>query len=474
MSLASFAFLVAFLPVVAIVAHLLRDRFSPRTAQAWILLASLAFYSRSGWRYLLLLLASAAFNWAVARSFRSPRFGPAGRSRMLKLGLTVDILVLCVVKYAKFLLGPVVHSIGRDLALPTWAFPLGVSFYTLTQVMYLVDCYENLVPPNSAFDHATFVSFFPNVSLGPLVRAKLFVGQLGNLASPENRDDRLARAIALMAIGLFKKVVIADSFARVADAGYGHVGTLTTVGAWVTSLAYTFQLYFDFSGYSDLAFGAGRLLGVTLVRNFNAPYRAATVIEFWQRWHISLSNFITTYLYTPIIRGMGRVTINKAAVATLLAMTIAGLWHGPAWTFVLFGLLHGVGLATNQYWKRVKRPLPRPIAVVATFVFVNVTLIVFRSPSVATALQVAWRLVPVQRVMGLHDLVTTIPSAVMRIIALPIAFGCIVAFAGPTSDEIAATFRPSRLAGVAIFAMIVVSFMYMITGTGSDFIYRVF
>ena len=164
MPLASFTFLVAFLPVVAIVAHLLRDRFSPRTAQAWILLASLVFYSRSGWRYLLLLLASAAFNWAVARSFRSPRFGPAGRSRMLKLGLTVDVLVLCVVKYAKFLLGPVVHSIGRDLALPTWAFPLGVSFYTLTQVMYLVDCYENLVPPNSAFDHATFVSFFPNVS----------------------------------------------------------------------------------------------------------------------------------------------------------------------------------------------------------------------------------------------------------------------------------------------------------------------
>ncbi len=213
---------------------------------------------------------------------------------------------------------------------------------------------------------------------------------------------------------------------------------------------------------------------MTLVKNFNAPYRAGTVIEFWQRWHISLSNFITTYLYTPIIRSMGRVNIHKAAVATLIAMTIAGLWHGPAWTFVLFGMLHGLGLATNQYWKRIKRPLPRPIAVVATFVFVNLTLIVFRSPSVATALQVAWRLLPVQRVLGLHDVVAAIPSAVMRIIVLPIIFGCVAAFAGPTSDEIAVKFRPSWLAGLVVVAVIVVSFVYMITGTGSDFVYRVF
>src|SRR5215831_9588494 len=142
MPLASFAFLVAFLPVVAIVAHLLRDQFSARAAQVWILLASLAFYARSGPAYLLLLLASAALNWAVAQSFASPRLGPAGRSRMLKFGLTLIILLLCVFKYAKFLIGTAAHLAGRSVSLPNWTFPLGISFYTLTQVMYLVDCYE--------------------------------------------------------------------------------------------------------------------------------------------------------------------------------------------------------------------------------------------------------------------------------------------------------------------------------------------
>jgi D-alanyl-lipoteichoic acid acyltransferase DltB (MBOAT superfamily) len=474
MPLASFAYLVAFLPVVAIGAHVFRDWISARAAQVWILAASLAFYSRSGLRYLPVLILSIAFNWAIGQALMSPRFGPAKRKRLLLLGLSVDILVLWAFKYANFFLGIVGRFVGGNVTVPNWGFPLGISFFTLSQVMYLVDCYERLITPNSVFDHATFVSFLPNVTAGPLERAKHFVGQLRDLGSPENRDDRLARSIALIAMGLFKKVVLADSFARVANAGYGNVATLSTTEAWITSLAYTFQLYFDFSGYSDLAFGSSRLLGVSLVENFRAPYRARSVSEFWQRWHISLSNFITTYLYTPIVRSMGRVTIHKATIATLLAMTIAGLWHGPAWTFILFGIMHGIGLATNQYWKRVRRPLPKPVAWLATFAFINLTLIVFRSPSVESALRVARRLVSSERIFDVSSVVNAIPSAVMPMIVLPIAFGCVAAFAGPTAHEIAATFRPSKRAALGVAAIIVVSFMFMLAGTGSDFVYRAF
>ena len=469
MSIVSLAFLFGFLPIVVIGTHLLRDYVSARAAQVWLLGASLVFYAGGSVKFVPLLLASAAFNWAVAQGLGSDRFSQAGRKRLLVFGLTVDVLALCVAKYTNFIVG--VFGAGR---VAHWSFPLGVSFFTIAQVMYLVDAYEKLVPPNGAFDHFTFVAFFPNVTAGPLERVKHFVSQLRDLGSPDGRDERLARGIALMAMGLFKKVVIADSFARFADAGYANVSTLSTAAAWITSLAYTFQLYFDFSGYSDLAIGAANLLGIRLVNNFNAPYRSKTMSEYWQRWHISLSNFITTYLYTPIIRSMGRVNVHKACLAALLSMTIAGFWHGPAWTFVLWGLLQGTGIATYQYWKRLKRPLPDFAATVVTFLFVNLTMIVFRSPSVPTALRVAGRLVVAPSVFGIADVTHAIPSAVLRMIVWPIGLGCVLAFAGPTSQEITERIHVSRGAAVGVAGLVAVSFMFLLAGTGGDFVYRVF
>jgi D-alanyl-lipoteichoic acid acyltransferase DltB (MBOAT superfamily) len=473
MSFTSFALLLGFLPMVVIGAHLLRDRFSARAAQRWIVGASIVFYATNGVRYLPLLLASAAFNWAVARAMDKAA-SPSNRKRLLVFGLAVDILVLCAFKYVRFLAGMVGGIIGHDFALPSWAFPLGISFWTLSQVMYLVDCYEKLTPAGSLFDHTTLVSFFANVTAGPLERSKHFRPQLPEIAAAEGRDQRIVQGIALMALGLFSKVVFAESFARVANAGYAHAATLSTVEAWVTSLAYTFQLYFDFAGYSAMAFGVAKLLGLTLIQNFDAPYRAKTITEFWQRWHISLSSFITTYLYTPIIRSMGRVNIRKAAVATLIAMTLAGLWHGPAWTFVLYGTLHGIALATNQYWRRRKTPLPTLLAIALTFVFVNVSLILFRAPSLGAAAAFARRLLPVERLFDLSQIVTAIPSASAFMIAIPLVAGSIAAFAGPTSFEIAAKVQPSYRVAAGIAVLVGISFMFMLAGGGSDFVYRAF
>ncbi|HEV8448916.1 MAG TPA: MBOAT family O-acyltransferase [Gemmatimonadaceae bacterium] len=471
MSLVSVVFLFGFLPIVVIGTHLLRDFVSAKAAQAWILGASLVFYAGGSVRFLPLLLASAAFNWGVGRALSSPRYAQPTRKRIMIFGLTVDVLVLCVAKYTNFIVG--IFGGGR---VAHWAFPLGISFFTIAQVMYLVDAYERLIPASSAFDHFTFASFFPNVTAGPLERVKHFVGQLNDIGGQDGRDERLARGIALMAIGLFKKAVIADSFARVADAGYANVATLSIAGAWLTSLAYTFQLYFDFSGYSDLAIGAARLLGIRLVNNFNAPYRSRTMSEYWQRWHISLSNFITTYLYTPIIRSMGRgrVTVHKACVASLLAMTIAGFWHGPAWTFVLWGTLQGAGIAAYQYWKRLKRPMPDVAATIVTFLFINLTMVVFRSPSVPTALTLAGRLVYAPEVLGVGTVLNAIPSAAIRLIALPIAFGGVVAFAGPTSSELVEGFQLRRRAAAGVAVAVAVSVAFIVAGTGSDFVYRAF
>jgi alginate O-acetyltransferase complex protein AlgI len=475
MSLISFGFLLGFLPCVVIGVHVLRDRVSTRAAQALVLAASLVFYTLGGPTYVPLLIGSITFNWAVGRALGASGGTDTGRKRLLWLGLAVNILVLCTFKYVNFLLSGFGAFLGRPLALPNWAFPLGISFFTLAQVMYLVDVYERLVPANSFFNHATFVSFFPNVTAGPIERVKNVVGQFINLGAAEGRDERIARGIALMAMGLFKKVVIADSFSRIANAGYGTVSTLSTAEAWMTTLAYTFELYFDFSGYSDLAVGAGQLLGIRLIQNFNVPYRAKTISEFWQRWHISLSNFITTYLYTPMVRSMGRrVTIHKAAAATMIAMTIAGLWHGPAMKFILYGTMHGVALASNQYWKRRKTPFPPLLAIITTFTFVNVSLIIFRSPNLHTAAGMARRLLPADRIFSVAEIARAIPAAVVPMIALPIAIGSILAFAGPTSNDVASTFRPSYRAALAIVVLVVVSFIFMVAGARSDFVYRAF
>jgi D-alanyl-lipoteichoic acid acyltransferase DltB (MBOAT superfamily) len=196
--------------------------------------------------------------------------------------------------------------------------------------------------------------------------------------------------------------------------------------------------------------------------------------EYWQRWHISLSNFITTYLYTPIIRSMGKVNVHKACLAALVSMTIAGFWHGPAWTFVLWGVMQGAGIATYQYWKRMKRPLPDFVATAMTFLFVNLTMIVFRAPSVPTALRVASRLVVAPSVLGIADVTHAIPSAVLRMIVWPIVLGCVLAFAGPTSQEVAERVRVSRRAAVGVAGLVTVSFMFLLAGTGSDFVYRIF
>lgn len=474
MPLNSLAFLLGFLPLVVIVTHLLRDHGSPRAAQAWILAASIGFYAADGVRNLPLLLASVVFNWGVGRLIGSPRFTVRGRKRLLIFGVAVDIGYLCVFKYAQPLLVWILALDGSRGPSINPGFPLGVSFFMLTQVMYLVDCYERLIPANGFFDHVTFISFFPNITAGPLVRAKRFVPQLRDVAAASDRDTRLAAAITLLAIGLFKKVVLGDSFGRVADIGYANVGGLSTIGTWLTSLAYTFHMYFDFSGYSDMAFAAAGLLGVTLVRNFNAPFRAVTISDFWQRWHMSLSSFISTYLFTPLVRTMGRVTVHTSALATFIAMGIVGIWHGAAWRFVLFYVMHGAGLAAYQYWKRRKRPLPRPVAAVATFCFVNLAFIVFRSPDVATTVTMIRQLLPSGHVMDLGVFTARVSLAEFRIIVLPLLIGTIAAFLGPTSNDIADAVRPSGRIAIGVVAMSLISLVFMSSTSGSAFIYRAF
>jgi len=456
----SFTFLLLFLPIVALGNAALRHYARPRAAQVWLLAASLVFYAFPRPAHLPLLLGSIGFNWAIARLMVA-QADPGRRKALLWIGLGANLALLASFKYLRFFLGSV-------LALPNWDFPLGISFFTLTQVMYLVDCYQELCAPISLLDHASVVAFFPYVSSGPLVRAKAIADQL---QSP--KLELAARGLYLFAIGLVKKVVFADSFATVANAGFGAVRELSCVEAWVFSLAYTFQIYFDFSGYSDMAVGLAWMLGFDIPQNFNKPYVSRSISEFWQRWHISLSSFITNYLYTPILRSFRKATLRTSAIATVLAMAIAGLWHGPGWTFIVFGLMHGSALAVNQAWKKSKRRLAPGMGWLLTFLLVNSAFVVFRSPTLSHALTLLGSLIPHGDLFGTAVLGSVIPIAPATIFR-PETIGVVLAFFFASSAELAETFRPTPRNAMATAVLLVVSLFFMNSTVARQFVYFAF
>jgi D-alanyl-lipoteichoic acid acyltransferase DltB (MBOAT superfamily) len=473
----SFPFISLFLPIVTIVYALARMYFGQRMAQAFLLAASFFFYGYAKPSYVPLLAGSILFNWAIASWMGSAQdhagTSASRRKMLLWIGLAANIILLCSFKYVNFFLQCFAFLNPQRLNLPNWAFPLGISFFTLTQIMYLVDTYQGLNAPSTLFDHATLVSFFPYVSSGPLVRSRVVIPQFKSFTMSVGRFDLACRGLYLFSLGLTKKVVLADSFARIADAGFGSVQNFSTFEAWVFSLSYTFQIYFDFSGYSDMAVACAWMLGIDIPQNFNAPYRSKSISEFWKRWHISLSNFITDYLYTPILRSMGKATVTTSAIAILVAMAIAGLWHGPAWTFVIFGTLHGGALAVNQVWRRRKKKMPAWLGWLVTFVFVNITFVFFRSANASSALRMLNAMLPHAHLVGVAALRGVLPLA-PSLLLRPVAIGIVLAFFFKTAQQFAETFRPTHLTAFATATLILLCMFFMNSTAAKEFVYFAF
>jgi len=279
-------------------------------------------------------------------------------------------------------------TLNSEIPLLHLALPLGISFFTLQQIAFLVDTYEGLVKQKNFIDYTIFVTFFPQLIAGPIVHHSEMMPQFIELKRKIVNYKNIATGLFIFSIGLFKKVVIADSLSVVVIDGFDVAEKLSFIEAWFTSLAYTFQIYFDFSGYTDMAIGAALMMNIKIPINFNSPYKATGVIEFWSRWHITLTRFITTYLYTPILRSFSVISFSKAMFATFTSMLISGIWHGASWMFVFWGMLHGIGLVVNHYWKKTKIKIHTILAWFITFNFLNITFIFFRATSWENAMKV--------------------------------------------------------------------------------------
>ena len=344
----------------------------------WLLAAGLVFYGWGAPAGLLLLAAEGVFTWwlggLLARSRR--------KKPLLALGAVVLLAVLARFKYAGFFLDTVNSVAGTSLSVASLLLPMGLSFLTFQQLFYLHDCASGELEPLSPLDFALWLTFFPTVTSGPITRPGEIAVQLRDGGRLSFDWNNFAAGLYCFSLGLAKKVLLADTLGGGADNGFARAFQISSADAVLTILAYTLQLYFDFSGYCDMAWGLAKMLGIDLPRNFDSPYRAASVSEFWSRWHITLSRFFRTCVYIPLggnRRGMACTCRN-----IMIIFLLSGLWHGAGWGFILWGALHGAAMVVERLLRGRVR-LPRPLGWLLTFVFVNVAWVYFRAPSVAAA-----------------------------------------------------------------------------------------
>src|SRR5262245_41497677 len=392
----SHAFIFLFLPA-ALLGFFALGAVNRKLAAAWLVACSLFFYGWWNPAFVALLGASLLFNYIVGLSIvRARAAEPARAKRVLALAIAADLAVLGYFKYANFFLDNVNALLGTEASLGAIILPLGISFFTFTQIAFLVDAWQGKAEEYSLTHYALFVTYFPHLIAGPILHHREMMRQFQCLETYRPHYDKLAAGLTIFVIGLFKKVIIADGVASyvapVFEAPAAGV-TLTFLEAWCGALAYTFQLYFDFSGYSDMAVGLSLLFGIRLPINFHSPYKAVNIIEFWRRWHMTLSRFLRDYLYYPLggnRRGPGRRYVNLMAT-----MLLGGLWHGAGWTFVVWGVLHGFYLVVNHAWRALRARLGhdlkrssrwgRALGCLVTFVAVVVGWVVFRADSLDTA-----------------------------------------------------------------------------------------
>lgn len=386
----SYFFIFVFVPLSVTGYFALNRLTRPRYAGYFLLAMSLWFYGANDLRSLPVLLSSIVLNYLIGSSILSSPYRRT-KTALLVCGILANLAALGVFKYLNFFLSNAAFLMGRSYDPIRLLLPLGISFFTFQQISYLVDARRGDAPSYSLSEYALFASFFPYVTSGPIAFHSEILPQLRDEHKRKPSACNLSRGLTAFAFGLFKKVLVADTLGKAADWGWSNVAELNAPAALVTILAYSLQLYFDFAGYSDMASGVALCFNIELPVNFDSPYRARDIADFWKRWHITMTRFFTRYLYIPLggsRRGLARTCLN-----TLLIFLVSGLWHGAAWTFILWGALHGVAMVAARLIKaRTSRRLPLLPAWLLTFAFVNLCWVFFRAPTIAAGGQLLSRL----------------------------------------------------------------------------------
>jgi len=383
----SYEFIFLFLPFTFFIYFYLLQQRLIVGAKGFLVFASLFFYSWWNIAYLPIILSSMLFNYVIGNSlnenFKSVRIH---KHALLTFGIIANIALLGYFKYSDFFIENFNLAFDGSVPLLHLALPLAISFFTFQQIAYLVDSYRAETAEYDFLNYALFVTFFPQLIAGPIVHHAEMMPQFASRWNLLKQYKNIAAGLFIFSIGLFKKVVIADYFATFATNGFDKAEVLNFFEAWATSLSYTFQLYFDFSGYTDMAIGAALLFNIKLPINFNSPYKALDIQDFWRRWHITLSRFLRDYVYIPL--GGNRKGSFRTYNNLMATFILGGIWHGAGWTFIFWGFLHGMALVIHRFWKNLGLTMPNILAWFITFNFINIAWVFFRAKEWDDALKV--------------------------------------------------------------------------------------
>jgi len=383
----SYEFIFLFLPITFFIYFYLNKNRLTEASKGFLVVSSLFFYSWWNIVYLPIILVSMVFNYVIGASLsKDEQHKKISKKQLLTVGVIANIGLLGYFKYSDFFIGNLNFVLGSEVSLLHLALPLAISFFTFQQIAYLVDSYRGETKEYDFLNYGLFVTFFQQLIASPIVHHKEMMPQFANVKNKVKNYRNIALGLFIFSIGLFKKVVIADTFAIWATSGFDKAEVLTLIEAWGTSLSYTFQLYFDFSGYTDMAIGAALLFNIKLPINFNSPYKATDIQDFWRRWHITLSRFLKDYIYIPL--GGNRKGNFRTYNNLMATFIIGGIWHGAGWTFIFWGFLHGLALVMHRIWNSLGFRLNSIVGWIVTFNFVNIAWIFFRAKEWEDAIKV--------------------------------------------------------------------------------------
>ena len=349
--------------------------------KVFLILFSLFFYSYWEIKFLPIIIFSIIINFFFHKLLV---FSNINKKLLLWIGITINLLILIIFKYSNFIIDNYNYFFKSDIESLKIAFPLAISFFTFQSIVFLVNCYDKEINDVKFIDYSLFISFFPQLVAGPIVKFNDMVPQFNNNLLSKFKPTYFYLGLTIFLIGFIKKIFLADSLGIFVDESYSDIKNLSFLKSWILSISFTFQFYFDFSGYVDMAVGSALMLNIRLLQNFNSPLKSTSIIDFWHKWHITLSNFITNYVFTPWIMSFKKINFIKTMFVLFLVFLLAGLWHGPSWTFVIFGMMHGLALIINHaYKKKFPYKINSFLSWFLTFNFVNISFLMFRSESIA-------------------------------------------------------------------------------------------
>lgn len=382
----SYEFIFLFLPITLIIYFLLNKYNKNILAKSWLVIASFYFYSYFNKIYLILIIVSILVNYFIGTELNMKTNNVIRRKVLLIFGILFNLGALGYFKYYDFFIENINYIFKTNFNLLHIMLPLGISFFTFQQLSYVVDSYHRKNLNYDFLSYCLFVTFFPQLIAGPIVLPAEMLPQFESEKNKKVNWENMNRGLYMFSIGLAKKVIIADTIAHFANAGFDMMASLNFVEAWLTSVSYTLQLYFDFSGYCDMTMGIGMMFNIILPINFNSPYKSTNIQEFWRKWHITLGRFMTNYLYIPL--GGNRKGELKTLRNLFIVFLASGIWHGAGWNFVIWGMLHGFCILIHRIWKNTGRKLPKLIGWFITINLVNIFWVFFRAENLENAVKV--------------------------------------------------------------------------------------